>query len=272
LTARRLPGAAFAVLVVLTVAAFFITQHLKTVAPPILWPQLDPGGINPVGGRVCPYYDEGPISYRRTHLSFELGDTSDTVEVDVVSASGRLVDTISSGRPLAKLQRAYFAWDGRNSRGRIVSDGIYYFRVVLEHEGFPEELTQHPLRIRTHDPKPRLIGVNVSGDRPGTPERAAVLTAGRGDVVIHFEPDHYRGAEILIYRRRPDGSLSQVDSFYTSAHTGRATWNGRIGSRTAPPGTYVIGLRVKDIACNLGTTPARTAPAPDSTRVEVTIR
>ncbi len=49
---RRLPVAAFVALAVATVAAFFVTQHLK-VTTPLLdgLPGPDPAAINPVNGR-----------------------------------------------------------------------------------------------------------------------------------------------------------------------------------------------------------------------------
>ena len=55
---RRFPVIAFAALVVATVAAFFITQHLKVTTPLIAgFPRPFPAAINPVRGTTC--YDQG---------------------------------------------------------------------------------------------------------------------------------------------------------------------------------------------------------------------
>ena len=41
-----------------------------------------------------------------------------------------------------------------------------------------------------------------------------------------------------------------------------AVWDGSIGGRPAPAGTYVIGIEVTDATCNTGRYPAHVPSAP----------
>src|SRR5579864_7789080 len=70
----RLPVVAFVALVAATVAAFFITQHLKVATPLIAgYPSPVPAGINPVSGTRC--YDPAvgkTLDYRMMRISFYL--------------------------------------------------------------------------------------------------------------------------------------------------------------------------------------------------------
>ena len=134
---RRLPLVAFLALVVATIAAFFITQHLKVSTPLISGvTQPDPGEINPLIARTC--YDTvrrhrvGPS----TEISFYLLHASDKVDVYVVNQQGRRVATLASGLFMkARLYPhevpTYFTWDGREANGSIAADGTYHFNVHL---------------------------------------------------------------------------------------------------------------------------------------------
>src|SRR5437588_10523116 len=95
---RRLPAVAFAALVVATVAAFFVTQHLKVTTPLIAGrPAPDPAAINPRDGATC----QG-VNHRFTRVSFYLLHRSDDVAVYVVDQSGAVVRTIVSKRHMRR--------------------------------------------------------------------------------------------------------------------------------------------------------------------------
>src|SRR5579884_3591092 len=123
----RLPLLAFAALVVATVAAFFITQHLK-VSTPLLagFPRPVPAAINPVGGINC--YDPAVgkrLDYRQMSISFYLLNQSDSVDVWVVDARGRIVATLARGRYMpggSHPVRKQFVWNGRESDGAVAPD------------------------------------------------------------------------------------------------------------------------------------------------------
>src|SRR5437764_5784188 len=122
----RLPLAAFAALVVATVGAFFITQHLKVTTP--LISAVSP----PTAPVIVP--DGGVTGCRAsTSISFYLLHQADNVNVYVVIARGEVVRTLATGLSMGRKQRAVFTWSGRTDRGTAAA-GEYHFRVVLVHQ------------------------------------------------------------------------------------------------------------------------------------------
>jgi flagellar hook assembly protein FlgD len=117
---------AFAALVVATVAAFFITQHLKVTTPLIsaVSPPTAPVIVPDRGGTGCP---------DSTSISFYLLHQGDNVNVYVVNARGEVVRTLASGLSMGRKQRAAFTWSGRTDGGPAAA-GEYHFRVVLVHQ------------------------------------------------------------------------------------------------------------------------------------------
>jgi FlgD Ig-like domain len=265
----RLPFAAFAVLVVATVAAFFITQHLK-VATPLLagFPRPVPAGINPVSGTNC--YDPAvgkTVDYRQMSISFYLLNQSDNIDVWVVDRNGRRVATLATGtfmpgggHPVRKL----FRWNGFESDGALAPDGVYYVRVHLVHQARTVTISDSsgpiPFRVITTPPKPLVTLV--------TPRQ---IPAGRATPVrVKFTGNGSRLATILIYRLNGEGKPVLVKSFITGGHS--TVWNGLIDKRPAAPGTYLIGLEVTNLACNTGRFPASLSPLPpDAATAEVTV-
>ncbi len=156
----RFPLIAFLVLVVGTVAAFFIAQHLKVSTPLIsgVTPP-SPAEINPLSGRSCvdPLRREriGPVS----QISFYLLHASDHVDVYIVNQSGtRTITTLARHRFMkASLfpheVPTYFAWNGRQQSGAVAPDGTYYFNVHLIHQGRTVTISNEsgplPVRVNT---------------------------------------------------------------------------------------------------------------------------
>lgn len=118
--------AAFSALVVATVGAFFITQHLKVTTPLI-------SAVSPPTAAVI-YTNAGnsrcPDS---TSISFYLLHQADHVNVYVVNARDEVVRTLAGGVPMARKQRVVFVWRG-TADGHSASPGRYDFRVVLIHQ------------------------------------------------------------------------------------------------------------------------------------------
>jgi hypothetical protein len=253
----RLPSLAFTALVLATVAAFFITQHLK-VATPLLagFPAPDPAAINPVSGRTC----DGR-QHRRMLLSFYLLHQSDYVDVTIVDARGRSVDTIASHRYMpggARRKRSLFTWDGRESDGRVAPDGLYYIRVHLIGQDRTVTIAGNagaePVRVETHPPKPLVTAV--------TPARVSSLGER---VTITLRGSEGRLVDVRLFRLHRSGERL-VKSFIAAGT--RAIWDLRIQGRPAPAGTYLVGLQVTDAACNVGTyTPPLPPVAGDSVTV-----
>ena len=152
---RRLPAAAFAALAAATVAAFFVTQHLKVSNP------LINGFPKPTPATIAPAHDGCGGSYRVAHLSFYLQHRADDVAVYIVDSSGQIVRTLAGDRHMRRGVRrpdGEFDWDGRTDSGQVVPDGSYFWRVVLLGQGRTIELPQ-PVTVKDRGPRPRVVSV-----------------------------------------------------------------------------------------------------------------
>lgn len=151
----------FAALVVATIGAFVISQHLKVTTPFISGVTGPvPPAINPVDGpTACRDPATGrDVSERSTTVSFYVVHHPDDVNVYVVDQSGSTVATIASGvsmhkskTPTPQAFRAvtkYFTWDGRDGSGRLAAPGTYFYRVYLVHQQRTIEI-QQPVRVET---------------------------------------------------------------------------------------------------------------------------
>jgi hypothetical protein len=251
----RLSTGAFAVLVAATIAAFFVTQHLKVTTPLIQGaPRPVPGVIDPLHGVPC----VGGKNSGSTTISFYLQHRSDTVDVYVVDAEDdQIVRTVETGRHMridVRNPDGVFHWNGREDNGRVAPDGTYYFRVALLHQGRTVDLNDpgQTMKVKTAPPHPVVTSV--------TPSAIAGHDGAR--VTIQYAGNENRGGTILIYRTDLPGGPQLVKTFLTPWNGHTAVWDGTIGGRPAPPGAYLIGIEVTDAACNTGRYPARIRSAP----------
>jgi hypothetical protein len=250
---KRLSLGAFGALVVATIAAFFVTQHLK-VTTPVVNGLSHPEAFSP--GTCRPH----------THISFYLQSRADDVSLYVVDSNLSIVRTLAVNFHMNKLVRIpdgrLNTWNGRGDDGRLVPDGTYYFRVGLANQGRTIDVTNYPIVLKTVAPRPRVTSVTPS-----------VLPNGRSGAVIHFTGNEGRNGTIHLYRTDLPGPLRPVKSFITPAKPAQATWDGLIDGRPAPAGTYLVGLTVRDAACNTGRFPTMIPPAPGSTpHAGITVR
>lgn len=286
---RWLAPGAFAALVVATVAAFFVTQHLK-VATPFLQgdPAPSPAAFDPVAGvsgphepRVCwsrppKGQPSAPIDYRFTETTFYLQHQSGHVAVYIVDGSGDVVRTIASDydfpRTYVRNPPAAFRWNGREDDGRLAPDGDYYYRVVLIGRGRTVTIAK-PAAIITTPPRPVVTRVTPSLISP-VPASASGTPATPARAVIDYDAGaNAEAAQAVVMRTDLPGGPRVVFRFAVSAHGHRAVWNGRIRGTQAPAGTYLIGLHVIDRACNAGSFPAESPPVPGTTaHAGVTVR
>jgi hypothetical protein len=125
---RRLPAAGFVALAVATVAAVFITQHLKVTTP------LIAGAFGPTPATLCPG--------DRTEVTFHLLHAADEIDVYVVDGADRIVRTLAANLPAGRKQPLQFFWDGHG-----VPPGAYRFRVRL----IRQRRTIDPLINQTYD-------------------------------------------------------------------------------------------------------------------------
>jgi hypothetical protein len=128
----------FAGLVVATLGAFFISQHLKVTTPFIAGlPHPEPAAINPLEPNC-----------RSTTVSFFLLHHVDNVDVYVVNQTGTTVRSLVRGLFMRKKETRSFTWNGRDGSGRQVAPGTYFFRVYLIHQERTIEI-QQPVRVVT---------------------------------------------------------------------------------------------------------------------------
>ena len=242
-----------AVLVVATVAAFFVTQHLKVTTPLLAgFPAPDPNVINPVAGGTC----DG-VQHRVARVSFYLLHRSDDVDVYVVDQSGNIVDTVASGRHMRIRHRhpdGDFAWDGRLSDGRVAPDGVYYFRVSLIHQGRTVVISSasgpEPVTVVSAPPKPQVTSVSP----------ALIPQPGRLSTTITVAGDDRLGGFVNMYRTDVRHRPRLVKAFGLPRGARRVVWDGTIRGRPAPAGTYLVGLTMIDAACVTRHFPARLPP------------
>ena len=252
----RLPVATFAALVVATIAAFFITQHLKSSTP------LIAGMTHPQA-----FSDDGDGCRSRTSVNFYLLHRSDSVTVSILDSSGNVVRTIASGVEMhkptpahAKVRRTFY-WYGHENNGQLAPNGTYHFRVALANQGRFVDLTQFPIVVDTVPPHLVVTGVSPS----------QLPAPGGVPATIHFTGSNGRGGYLIIYRTGLTGAPQVLDarkipfSKPDPQHGYTKTWNGLVHERPAPPGTYVMALKVTDRACVTGTFPAYLPPQAGTT-------
>jgi len=242
---NRLPVAAFAVLVAATVAAFFITQHLKVTTPLVAgFPRPVPLVINPVDGTTC-----GGVNHRQMRISFYLLHSADDVDVYVVNSGGSIVRTLASGVHMQIKKRVVFTWNGREDDGSLAPDGVYYVRLELIHQDRSVTISgpsgPEGFKIKTTFPMPRITSV--------TPR--AIASGTSSSVTIRYTGNETRSGTILLYRVRANGKAALVKRFVTPWHGQRAVWDGLIHKRPAAPGQYQVALQVSDAACNTAISP-----------------
>ena len=159
--ARLIGRGVFVALVVATIAAFFVSQHLKVTTPFISGVRGPyPPAINPVDGPTSCRHSATArnVSERSTTVWFYLLHHADVVDVYVVNQGGATVRTVASHifmrKPRSPTAHGFqavtkrFTWNGRDSTGRPVPTGTYFFRVHLLHQQRTIEL-QQPVRVET---------------------------------------------------------------------------------------------------------------------------
>ncbi len=243
--------AVFLVLVVVTVAAFFVTQSLKTEEPLVLrFAVGQPLVFSPNGDRVNDSLQLGFDLSRPAEISFS-----------VIDSEGEEVRRLVDDRPLAGDTKHRFRWDGRDDEGVRVPDAIYRLRVVRRKEGRVIDSFKE-VRVDTRPPKATLESATPGVVDPGDGGvRVRVRYSGPQNANPEFRVYRTEGGPVRIVRRfRGDGTRSGV-------------WDGSvIGDHAAVDGNYAFQVRVRDAAGNETLAPrrvpkARTAGAGTGTAV-----
>ena len=243
---------AFAALVLATVGAFFVTQHLKISTPLIQGdPHPSPAAFNPVSGRICrvPGPTHALVDFRRGPVlllsAAPLGPCRRSTSS--ANAPGQIVATVAANRYMAVNNRnpdGDFRWNGREGSGHgpYAPDGTYYFEIVLEQENRTFYRTQTPFQLITTTPHPRVTGVAVTG-APVPSSGPAVISRPGTD---GHDPLHARRlpAPRSSTSTGPTAAATPVlvKRFGINGSRGVAVWDGTIGGVPAPAGTYLVGI------------------------------
>ncbi|MBB4660961.1 N,N-dimethylformamidase beta subunit family domain-containing protein [Conexibacter arvalis] len=249
----------FALLVVATLGAFVVSQKLKS-SPPLI--------MRPAAYAVFSPLTREPGKPRRARFSFWL-QRGDTVAISIVDADGRIVRRLVDGDEVPKEVRTRWHWDGRTDGGELAPDGRYRVRVALIHQGRTADLPGIEIALDTKPPQPRVVRVEPEGATG-----PAFLPQRDVDAVTaHIRGTEGRRARLQVWRT--DVSPARVvEELEIPRRTAQVEWDGTVGGRPAPAGTYLLGLLVADRAGNRGTFPAAVPPRAGSVRgrAGVTVR
>lgn len=227
----------FALLVCATFAAFFAAQELKSKPPRVQHLQ--------VTGFFSPNRDG---RFDRARASFVL-QRSDAVTATVVDHAGDDVRVLLSDRRLAAGRRMRLVWDGRLADRRLAPDGTYRIRLNLRHQGRAVLLPRNIVK----DTRPPQVLVTSIGPQRDTVPRPELLPRadGRRARVSFQAPDRHK--EVLVFRTDVSPPRPVFDEPVKLADDAkRWTWDATAGGRRVAAGTYLVVVRARDLAGNVG--------------------
>jgi flagellar hook assembly protein FlgD len=143
---RRLPTFAFGALAVATVAAVFITQHLKVTTPLIAGQTYGktPHWIVPTN----PKCDSVTLYFYVLHHA-------DSFDLDIVDSRGKVVRTLATNVPGPIKKHFQYSWNGRLADGGPAPQGLYNFRLHLIHQNRTiEPESDFPISVQSTCPPP----------------------------------------------------------------------------------------------------------------------
>jgi hypothetical protein len=233
--ARPLVRAVFALLVVATIAAFFVTQQLKSEDALVLRFAAQPRQFSP----------NGDGTRDRSEIGFDLSRPA-TVSFYVLDGEGTEIRRLVDDRALAGDTKHRFGWDGRDDDGAMVPDGLYRMRVVQRSEG---RVINSSKRVRVDRRPPH---VNLLEAVPGviTPRRRGE----RVNVVVRYQGPSNSAPEFRVFRT-DEGGQPRVVRRFRGNEDRRGIWHGEVSAgpkRTepAPDGDYAFTVTVRDRAGN----------------------
>ena len=238
--ARPLVRAVFALLVVATVAAFFVTQQLKSETPLVLRFAAQPKQFSPNGDR---YRDT-------TQVGFDLSEPA-AVTFSIMNGEGNEVRRIVDNRPLGGDEKHRFRWNGRDDDGAFVPDGVYRMRVVRRDEGRVIDSTKR-IRIDREPPQVEIVSAEPGVIAPREPGQDP-------EVTIKYRGPANRAPEFRVFRTDEAGRPHVVRRFRGEGNSG--VWHGEVATGPqdtgpAPDGDYAFTVSVRDKAGNLTVAPA----------------
>ena len=224
----------FAVLVCATFGAFFAAQELKSTPPRVEF-------------TVTPFFSpnrDGRFDRARVRFSLK---RADDVTVSVITRDGDPVRRLIDNRSLRAGQDVRVPWDGRTAGGRLVPDGIYRVRLNLRRQG------RSILLPRNIDKDTTAPNVLVSSIGPVAEPGAELLPNDDGDPARVSLQAPGRRKEILVYRTDVRPLRAVFDKpVRLDDDAARWEWDGTANGRRVAAGTYVVVVRARDRAGNVG--------------------
>ncbi len=245
---QGLARAVFALLILATVGAFFVTQRLKhsptLVQQPFAQPFLSPYSRN---------------HHASVKISFKI-KRADDVTVTIVDSSGDDVATLARDHPLAAYRPWALRWYGKTDAGALAADGIYRIRVRLRNQG-RAVLLDKQITVDSRPPRPLITRIAPGAEAPAAGAAAAAagpailpLPQG-GPLTIDFTLDGATKPALAVYRTDV-APARLVTPLAVAPGATSVTWDGTAGGRSVGPGTYLVAISAVDPAGNLGSTPA----------------
>ncbi|MBJ7332299.1 MAG: hypothetical protein JHC95_20550 [Solirubrobacteraceae bacterium] len=238
-------GIAFAVLVVATFAAFFITQRLKR----------EPGVLLSV--KATPFFSPNRDGrFDRARVGFMIKEADD-VTVTVVDRDDQAIRRLTRNKTLPSYTRLNLVWDGKDDDGVKAPDGVYRVQVGLRRQGRSVMLPRN-IELDTTAPQPRVLSIGPEKTplprpellprRDGKPAVVHLELPGRKPRVLVYRTDVTPAREVLAEQLAPDATSWE--------------WDGTVDGRKVAQGTYLVAVETRDQAGNIGTSPRRLPPHP----------
>ncbi len=228
--ARVLPTVLVLALLAATAAAFALTERAKLELSPIYGTQ--PAQVFSPDSKVP--------AKKLAHIRFHVRK-SENIDVWIQSSDGENVDNLLVHRAVRPRELVQVVWDAFTPSGVGVPDGTYRAVVKLERSHRTIVL---PSDIKVDTTPPRIVA------RPST--KYPIISPdgdGHADVFrVPYEVSEPAHAILL---------LRGTKVVFTNGQKEKATlvWNGKVpgGSRSLPPGRYVLKVAAQDRAGNRST-------------------
>jgi hypothetical protein len=238
----------FALLVAASVGAFFLAQRVKSTPAAIAHFSVS---------SFCSPNGDGRFDGCRAAFFLK---KSDDVTVHVVGRDEEVVDTLVSDRSLPAYRNLRVLWKGRTASGGRAPDGAYHFEVTLRRQG-RSILLPRPFTVDTTPPRPVVAAIGPQRDKIPRPELFP-NPQGRPLEIHVRSPSTTKPTTVEVYRTSPRPSPEPVAVLDSLKGSGTVRWDGTVHGRRVQPGTYVVALRTRDRAGNIGSSPAVLPPKP----------
>jgi hypothetical protein len=236
---RPLVRVVFALVVLATIAAFFVTQQLKSEFPLVIRFATQPPHFSPNGD----HYRDSSI------VGFDLSEPAE-VTFSVTDGEGNEVRRIVHERRLPGDRKYRFRWDGADDEGRPVPDGTYRMRVVRRDESRVINSTKE-ITVDRKPPRVELLGASPSVIAPGEPGQSP-------RVQIRYRGPVNSAPEFRVFRT--DDGPPRVVRRFRGTDTRSGNWRGEVAAgpdatKPAEDGIYAFTVTVRDRAGNLAVAP-----------------